>query len=300
MPYVEKTEEQLLNCLNENFEHKRKDVQTAVIEYLKWFEICPALIEDKESSLLKIAWNSEKDDGLAKDYIIKLGKFLAKIRGHVDAWSSKGTGHTHEYTEYSYGFTQSEDPARASTQLYNLARGHALLMGRNYITIDDIPIAVKVVLSTASVERVAILDLLLCKKQGITLSGIVRVLPMSKSTALKAMTELAALKVVSMEDTVVGHNFTKQITLRQEFSWLFSDEFSMLRQGFNPVDSSEYDTMDEDSYALEAINADNLTANPILTGWFKGDASLCMEGMTKVGGLETVPDKDSEYRVDEV
>ena len=85
-------------------------------------------------------------------------------------------------------------------------------MGRNYITIDDIPIGVKVVLSTASVERVAILDLLLCKKQSITLSGIVKRIAMSKSTALKAMTELAALKVVNMEDTVVGGNFTKQIT----------------------------------------------------------------------------------------
>jgi hypothetical protein len=305
LPYVEKTEQQLLNCLNENFEQKRKDVQTAVIEYLKWFEICPTLVEDQESGLLKIAWNSENDDDLAKDYIIKLGKFLAKIRGHVDAWSSKGTGHTHEYTEYSYGFTQSEDPARASTQLYNLARGHALLMGRNYITIEDLPITVKVVLSTASVERVAILDLLLRKKESITLSGIVKVLPISKSSALKAMTELAALKVVNMDETVVGSNFTKQITLRQEFNWLFSDEFSTLRQGFNPVDSSEYDTMDEDNYALEEqdqtssgelINSDNLTANPILTGWSKDDAPLCVEGMTKAG-LETVTDKDDEYRV---
>jgi hypothetical protein len=218
LPYVEKTKEQLLNCLNENFEQKRKDVQTAVIDLLKWFELCPLLVEDKESGLLKIAWNSENDDDLAKDYIIKLGKFLAKIRGHVDSWSPKGTGHTHEYTEYSYGFTQSEDPARASTQLYNLARGHALLMGRNYITIEDIPIAVKVVLSTASIERVAILDLLLSKKQSITLPGIAKALPMSKSTALKAMTELAALKVVSMDDTVVGGNPTKKITLKEESS----------------------------------------------------------------------------------
>jgi hypothetical protein len=218
LPYVEKTKEQLLNCLNENFEQKRKDVQTAVIELLKWFELCPLLVEDKESGLLKIAWNSENDDDLAKDYIIKLGKFLAKIRGHVDSWSPKGTGHTHEYTEYSYGFTQSEDPARASTQLYNLARGHALLMGRNYITIEDIPIAVKVVLSTASIERVAILDLLLSKKQSITLPGIAKALPMSKSTALRAMTELAALKVVSMDDAFVGGNPTKKITLKEESS----------------------------------------------------------------------------------
>jgi AAA lid domain len=232
---------------------------------------------------LKIAWNSEKDDDLAKDYIIKLGKFLAKIRGHVETWSSKGTGHAHEYTEYSYGFTQSEDPARASTQLYNLARGHALLRGRNYITIDDIPVAVKVVLSTASIERVAILDLLLCKKQSITLSGITNVLPMSKSTALKAMTALAALKVVNMEDTVVGGNFTKQITLRDEFSWLFSDEFDKLRQGFDPVDSSEYDNIEEEldqqtSSSDQTVNGDDLSANPVSSSCLQGSIALCIDG----------------------
>jgi hypothetical protein len=147
------------------------------------------------------------------------------------------------------------------------------------------------------------------KKQSITLSGVIKVLPMSKSTALKAMTELAALKVVNMEDTVVGGNFTKQIILREEFNWLFSNEFDTLRQGFNPVDSSEYNTIDEDSYALEeqhqtssdqAINVDDFTANPIATGWFKGDASLFVEGVIKGGALETVPDKDDEYRVGEV
>ena len=112
-----------------------------------------------------------------------------------------------------------------------------------------------------------------------------------------------------MDDTVVGGNFTKQITLREEFKWLFSDEFSMLRQRFNPVDSSEYDTMDEESHASEeqhqtssdrVINVDDFTANPIATGWFKGDAPLCVESMTEVGGLETVHDKDDEYRVGEV
>ena|ERR1700757_5201215 len=102
-----------------------------------------------------------------------------------------------------------------------------------------IPIAIKVVLSTASVERVAILNLLLRKKQNITLAGIAKAQPMSKSTALQAMTTLAALKVVNMEDTDVGGNLTKRITLRKEFAWLFSDEFDKLRQGFDPVDSSE-------------------------------------------------------------
>ena len=125
--------------------------------------------------------------------------------------------------------------------MYNLARGHALLNGRNYITLDDIPIAVKVVLSTASIERVAILDLLLARKASVAISEITRSLSMSKSTALKAMTALSALMVVKMEDTAIEHNYTKQVTLRNEFEWLFKDEFTNLRQGFNPIDTSRYD-----------------------------------------------------------
>jgi DNA-binding transcriptional regulator GbsR (MarR family) len=159
-------------------------------------------------------------------------------------------------------------------------------MGRNFITIDDIPITVKVVLSTASVERVAILNLLLHKKRSITLSGITNVLPMSKSTALKAMTALAALKVVNMEDTIVGGNFTKQITLREEFSWLFTDKFDKLRQRFDPVDNSEYDTVEEakdpeqqTSSSDQTVNhSDDLSTNPISSGCFQGGTALCVDG----------------------
>jgi len=46
-------------------------------------------------------------------------------------------------------------------QLYNLARGHGLLDGRNYITMADIPLLVGVTLSTASGERVQVFELLL-------------------------------------------------------------------------------------------------------------------------------------------
>ena len=101
---------------------------------------------------------------IATPYIKELGKLLARLRGHVDIWSPKNADH--EYSEYSYSYTQPEDPARAITQLYNLARGHALLMGRNYITLQDVTITVKVVLSTASVERTAIFDLLLAREEG--------------------------------------------------------------------------------------------------------------------------------------
>ena len=38
------------------------------------------------------------------------------------------------------------------------------LKGRNYLTLEDIPLLIKVVLSTASIERVMVFDLLLANE----------------------------------------------------------------------------------------------------------------------------------------
>jgi hypothetical protein len=236
LPFKEKSDLELSECMNENFEKKRKEVQDTVIDYLIWYEICPKLIEDKESDILKMRWDSKNDDEQAKYYLMNLGKLLARLRGHVDIWSPK----KHEYSEYAYSYTQTEDPTRAIMQLYNLARGHALLLGRSHITLEDVPITAKVVLSTASIERVAVMDLLLAKGGHITLAQIAKTLSMSKSTALKTMTELAALKVVDKDDFEVECNNTKEIRLRPEFGWLLSKEFAKLREGFTPIDNSEY------------------------------------------------------------
>jgi hypothetical protein len=40
-----------------------------------------------------------------------------------------------------------------------LAKGHALLTGRNYISNEDVSIVVETVLSTAQIERVGLFDL---------------------------------------------------------------------------------------------------------------------------------------------
>lgn len=185
-------------------------------------------------------------------------------------------------------------------------------MGRNYITLDDVPIVVKIVLSTASVERVAILDLLLCKKGIVTLSKIAKVLPMSKSTALKAMTAFAALKVVNMEETIVEGNITKQITLREEFNWLFGDEFSKLRQGFNPVDNSAYDAQQdgdekkvifwhrfrglEQESSDKTVKGDELRATLISSGkFYQSDAALFVKDRIKAGELQAVRDSYDVY-----
>jgi hypothetical protein len=119
-----------------------------------------------------------------------------------------------------------------------LARGHALSGRRNYITLDDIPLIIKVVLSTASIERATIFDLLLAYKGTMTTAQIADSLNISHPTALRTMTELKALGLVEMVNG--DPNTPAQITLDPQFSWVFEKEFVELRNGFVPSDNGEY------------------------------------------------------------
>jgi hypothetical protein len=159
LSYVDPSDAEVECGMNEKFEAKRREVQEAVISYLIWFETCPNLNEDPETRLPKIQWNSSMDDPVARKYLVKLAKLLGKLRCHVEIWSQRHPG-AHEYSEYGYALPNPEDPGRAATSLYNLTRGHVLTHGRNYITMNDLYLAVKVALSTASQERVALFDVL--------------------------------------------------------------------------------------------------------------------------------------------
>ena len=79
-------------------------------------------------------------------------KLLAHLRGVVLTWQTQDT----QGSEHGYGLPTIGEPDRAMQQLANFAKGYALLTGRNYVTIEDLPMIVKVVLSTAPIERVTI------------------------------------------------------------------------------------------------------------------------------------------------
>jgi len=97
---------------------------------------------------------------------------------------------------------------------------------------------IKVVLSTASIERVTIFDLLLAYKGTMTTTQIADSLNMSKPTALKTMTQLKALGLVEMTDG--DSNIPATITLVPQFNWVFDKQFLELRNGFVPSDNSEH------------------------------------------------------------
>ena len=216
------------------------EIKKLLIEYMSIFESCPISekLDDENNNynLLKIQWNDKNDDKQALRYIIRLAKLLAYLRGVVPTWQTKDT----QGSEYAYAFPTKEEPERASIQLRNIARGHALSQGRNYITIDDIPLVIQIVLSTASKERVIIFDCLL-RHNGIISTGEVEEdLNITKPTALKTMIEFYALGLVSKITLGDEENAPIQIQLKGYFDWFRTEEFKKLRNNFGKGYLSEY------------------------------------------------------------
>ncbi len=200
---------------------------------MEWFDSKPDHHNNHEEQEIK-----DNNDENALLYIIRLANLLAHLRGDVPVWETKDS----QGSDYAYTFPTIEEPQRAITQLMNLARGHVLSLGRNHITIGDIPLLIKVVLSTASKERVILFDHLLENNGKLDTLSISEHLIISKKTALKTMTELVILQVVDRLDMDNSNNNNNafQIQLKQEFNWFLSNEFKNLRANFGKEYYNEY------------------------------------------------------------
>lgn len=226
LPNTDKKEEDYLEQIDsDDFIFKTKIIEEALIDYLDWFEKCP---EAKiENNIAKISWNFEKDDRETKRIIVRLGMLLANLRGIIPTWETRDS----QGVDYAYTLPTIEDPERAIHQLRNLARGHALTQGRNYITIDDISLVIQVVFSTASRERVTIFDLLLNFGGELTTKQVVDYLNTSANTAKRTMAELKAIRLVNVEEIQSDHGGEpqKRMILVDKFQWFISEEFRNLQ-----------------------------------------------------------------------
>ena len=263
LPSISKSEDYYINDLDKDFAEKIARVNVALFEFLNLFEIGPDLHLDEKSGIKKMEWDAlnPKNEARTKLFIVRLGILLAHLRGviptfHTDESNSQGLG-------YSYTLATIEDPRRAMTQLRNLARGHALSQSRNYMTMDDIPLIIKVVFSTASMERVRIFELLIEHKGRLTTSLITKSLNTSNNTAKRTMAEFHALGLVDLGDIKSQHGEPeKEITLKDEFRWFLSDEFNTVRKN-TPVSDDVNDDVNEnydDETIAEAIELASTTS----------------------------------------
>jgi len=223
---------------------KFQRMKDAMDKYLDIFESCP-IAEPEEGLqyyLPKISLDrfraNENDDAI--HIIVYLGKLLGRLR--LVAWtreyitSTKKTTQEGDKTEtietekrdYSFNTSLLEDQSRANQQHYNLALAHALSMGRTSIGIEDIPILVKITLSTAPQNRHRVFEELLRNDGILTTKKIQDTLHLHRSTATRAMTELVAVGLVQQD--IVGEEHSKAITLENEFNWFLGSEFKAVQE----------------------------------------------------------------------
>jgi hypothetical protein len=176
-------------------------------------------------------WDRDEDDPKAKQSISRLAVLLSHIRCDVKTWK--------EGSDIGYSPSLPEHPQRAAEILFNLAKAHALLTGRNFVTMEDIPIIVKTVLSIAQIDRVKVFSLLLANRgRSLSTSRITLSLNISQQTARRKMTEFKVIGLVDEEN--IGSSHELSIKLRHEFDWFLSEDFNQIREGFEPADYHKY------------------------------------------------------------
>jgi hypothetical protein len=169
----------------------------------------------------RMKWDKSNDSRDALKYIVGMADLLSYLRCVAQVWETYDS----QGSDYAYSISPREVPRRAITCLKNLARGHALLTGRKYITLDDIPIVIKTALDTAPIERVSLFSLLIANNGILTTIQILSSLNVARKTALRTMAELKAIGLVDMEDfhEPGQNNVSKRIVLNSRFNWFLSD-----------------------------------------------------------------------------
>lgn len=212
--YEEEQKKILENMQGLTYEQKVQEINECLKEY--W----DAVVSFPNRNEHKIVWDSSKEQQSTVMKIIQYAQLLASIRGHVPSDDTKYTNGS----DYAFVSPIIEDPNRATHALYNVARGHALCHGRNYITDDDVHVIRQIVLSSASRERAELVKLLIENNGELTSAQLVEFRKVSKMTALKIMKQLEILGLV---DEVKMQGTTKDflaIRLKEHFRWVLDDK----------------------------------------------------------------------------
>jgi hypothetical protein len=310
MGFDQQTSDQLLAYAvdDEEFNPKVLEIKNLLLDYLKWFETCPDMKP-------KIKMDKSKDSRDALKYIAGIADLLSFLRCTAVVWETYGS----QGSEYAYSISQREVPRRAITCLKNLARGHALLTGLNYITLDDIPMIIKTGLDTAAIERVSMFSLLVANNGTLTTDQILDSLRVSRPTALRTMAEFNAIGLVTIENTDEDKpgRPSKRMVLNPRFDWFLTDELikKIIPHTTPKNNTSEFpgngngladkedlfwheyqllelaEKNDPSNYSADknTVNGTMLVERLIMTGQFyKGDPEDMIKSMVEAGKLEMV------------
>ena len=351
LPRIEEGEDEYFNRRKDNFKLKRNAVKEALFDYLSYFDSNPSIFFEQEDEYTHLIWKGigkgnenvngdgisnssstkkdkkgqqeedshlppkiemvkDLDDENADRIIIRLCIMLAHLRAIVPTWDTHGS----QGSEYGFTMPLIEDPTRAITQMRNLARGHALSQGHLSFTMEDLPMIVHTVMSTATLERARIFEILLENNGVLTTTQVCDFLEVSRPTALKTMLELkvAGLVDIPYEDR---ENNEKRIILKDKFNWFLTKEFAALKQGHLNKSNEEEEHKEkypprsgENKVQNEELSLGNSQNTEHDTDARGGEISLCtpdeeMKGSAKdnsIDGPYSCPYCDSRFATDDL
>jgi len=214
--------------LEKPYQEKLTECKQKIKKFWGFIENSSLLNENK-----KVFWEKRWDDPEAFDKIIEIAQLLAKLRAVIPTWHTSDSDSSG--THYNFEMPTIEDPSRASSALYNLARGHAILNGRNYITKEDLVVVIPVALSSTSRERVALFKHLIENKGKLNTDQFIKSAKVSRTVALKQMRMLSILELVDMSEEEAETKPITSIKLKTGFEWFVSDEFFKYWNEFDPL-----------------------------------------------------------------
>ena len=201
--------------LNESHSLKIQECSKKIREF--W----DCLSEWKNQFNDKIVWDSKSNDESTITNIAMLAQLVAKLRAVIPTIDTENTSGSN----YGYGIPIEENPNRAFQLLCNLAKGHAISCGRNFINSEDLSVVVWVALSSAPKERTKLLKLLKNNFGKLNTLEVQDKLNVTKSTAQKYMKQFEILGFVKSSKDVGVSKPINGIELKDQFKWLLKPEF---------------------------------------------------------------------------
>lgn len=228
MPSKNKSESELMEQLTDlAYKEKEKECRLVTKNFLH-------TLWDKYAN--GIIWNKKADDLKCLKAIVNCAKLLAKLRGVIELQkeniNGEGDKDNREYKddpeEYRHKKIYIEEPDRINQLLYNLARGHAVISGRNQIDEEDLKPVIEIVIDSAPQNRGKLFRALLENNGKMKSIEVEAVLRCSRPTAHREMETLRLLGITSVSDP--KGNESQLIKLNKEFEWFLSDECKEIRK----------------------------------------------------------------------
>jgi hypothetical protein len=181
-----------------------------------------------------VHWDKEKDDQRLREIIARLAGILAKLRSpmNIEEEYSNGKKYTHHQSD-------PEMPDRLNQLLYNFARGHALVCGRENIDAEDIKATMRVALDSAPPNRAKIFKHLIYSDGQLNTNEVMQIIDCSRPIALRLMKELVILKIVDIEgnpedDSEPAEGRPRQkVIFKEKYAWFSSEECKKLANHTN-------------------------------------------------------------------